>query len=80
VSDHHDTDLRTAGGAFVIMATNTMHKVAPQIEAALSVPFIDIVDVTADAITAAGLETVGLLGTETAVSEPFYTGRQVDPR
>jgi aspartate racemase len=72
------TDLEAAGAAFVIMATNTMHRVAPEIEAALSVPFVHIVDVTADAITTAGVETVGLLGTETVMTERFYRDRLAD--
>ncbi|MFB6296417.1 MAG: aspartate/glutamate racemase family protein [Halobacteriales archaeon] len=68
-------DLEAAGAAFVVMATNTMHKVAPRIEATLSVPFVHIVDVTADAITDAGLETVGLLGTQTVMGGSFYRDR-----
>jgi Aspartate racemase len=52
-----------AGGAdFVVMATNTMHKVAPAITSALSVPFVHILDVTADAVRDAGVDTVGVLG------------------
>lgn len=68
-----------AGGAdVVIMATNTMHKVAPQITAALSVPFLHIVDVAADAIGAAGIDTVGVLGTQATMEGAFYRDRFAD--
>ncbi|ELZ05038.1 aspartate racemase [Natrialba chahannaoensis JCM 10990] len=49
------TQLEAAGADFVVMATNTIHKVAPMIRAALTVPFVHIVDVAADAISAAGI-------------------------
>lgn len=71
-------ELEAAGAAFVIMATNTMHRVAPQIEAALSVPFVHILDVTADALTAAGIDTVGVLGTKPVMSGAFYRDRLAD--
>jgi len=68
-------DLEAGGAEFVIMATNTMHKVAPQIAESISVPFFHIVDVTADAIAAAGLDTVGVLGTDAVMSKSFYRDR-----
>jgi aspartate racemase len=68
-------DLEAGGAEFVVMATNTMHKVAPRITEALSVPFVHIVDVTADAVLAAGLDTVGVLGTRTTMEDPFYRDR-----
>jgi aspartate racemase len=71
-------DLAAADVELVVMATNTMHRVAPGIEAALPVPFVHIVDVTADAITAAGLDTVGLLGTDAVMSGTFYRERLAD--
>jgi aspartate racemase len=52
-----------------------MHKVAPRITDALSIPFVHIVDVTADAIREAGLETVGVLGTQTTMEAAFYRDR-----
>jgi len=67
--------LEAGGAECVIMATNTMHKVAPRITEALSVPFFHIVDVTADAISAAGIGTVGVLGTQTTMEDPFYRER-----
>jgi aspartate racemase len=68
-------DLEAGGAEVVIMATNTMHRVAPRIEESLSIPFFHIVDVTADAISSAGLETVGVLGTDAVMSKPFYRDR-----
>jgi len=68
-------DLEAGGAEFVLMATNTMHRVAPAIERALSVPFVHIVDVTADAVSAAGLDTVGVLGTDAVMTGDFYRDR-----
>lgn len=67
--------LEAASADFVVMATNTMHRVAPAIEAALDVPFVHIVDVTADAIRAAGRSRVGVLGTKAAMESDFYRDR-----
>jgi aspartate racemase len=70
--------LEAAGAEFVVMATNTMHRVAPAIEAALDVPLVHIVDVTADAIREAGLSRVGVLGTKAAMESDFYSDRFAD--
>lgn len=68
-----------AGGAdFVVMATNTMHRVAPQLSGALTVPFVHIVDVAAEAIADAGIDTVGVLGTRETMEMPFYRERFAD--
>lgn len=68
-----------AGGAdFVLLCTNTMHKVAPAIEAVLDVPFVHIVDPTAEALRQAGISKVGLLGTRFTMEQDFYTGRMRD--
>ncbi|WP_439025393.1 aspartate/glutamate racemase family protein [Haloarchaeobius sp. DT45] len=65
-----------AGGAdFVIMATNTMHRVVPAITDALSIPFHHIVDATAHAAKTDGVHTVGVLGTKPVTEEPFYRER-----
>lgn len=69
------TDLEAAGADVVIMATNTMHRVAPAIEDALSVPFVHIADPTAEAIRGAGLDTVGVLGTAAVMTDAFYADR-----
>jgi aspartate racemase len=66
------TDLEAAGADLVVMATNTMHRVAPSIENALSIPFVHIVDPTAATIRDAGIDTVGVLGTEAVMTGDFY--------
>ena len=65
--------LQRAGAGALLLATNTMHKVAPQIEAATGVPLLHIADVTARAIRAAGLTRVGLLGTAFTMEQDFYS-------
>ena len=67
--------LQTAGADFLLLATNTMHKVAPAIERAVRIPLLHIVDATAEAIKQQGLHTVGLLGTRFTMSDGFYTER-----
>jgi aspartate racemase len=67
--------LERAGADMILLCTNTMHVVAPAIEAALDVPFIHLADTTASAIEAAGLETVALLGTRYTMEQDFYRGR-----
>jgi aspartate racemase len=62
----------------VVLCTNTMHKVADAIIAALDIPFLHLVDVTADAISAQGLQNIALLGTRSTMSEPFYRERMAD--
>ena len=68
--------LEAAGADFLVLCTNTMHKVAGAIEASASVPLLHLGDVTADAVRSAGLDTVALLGTAfTMSSQDFYRGR-----
>jgi len=67
--------LELVGAELVVLCTNTMHKVASTIEAALSVPLLHLGDVTAAAVLAAGIDTVGLLGTRFTMQEPFYRER-----
>jgi aspartate racemase len=68
-----------AGGAelvlLVLLCTNTMHRVAGEVEAAIGVPFLHIADPTAEAICAARIATVGLLGTRYTMEQDFYRGR-----
>jgi aspartate racemase len=64
-----------AGADFLVLCTNTMHKVAPQIEAAVRIPLLHIADATASRVKAAGLGCVGLLGTRFTMEEDFYRGR-----
>lgn len=67
--------LRGAGADFLVVCTNTMHKVAPAIEAAVDIPLLHIADPTAAAIVAAGFNTVGLLGTRFTMEQDFYRDR-----
>ncbi|MEU6235064.1 aspartate/glutamate racemase family protein [Kitasatospora sp. NPDC047058] len=67
--------LEAAGAELLLLCTNTMHKVAGTIEAAVSVPLLHLADATADAVRAAGLRTVGLLGTAFTMEQDFYRGR-----
>lgn len=67
--------LATAGADFLVLCTNTMHLVAPAIEAAAGVPLLHIADPTADAVKAAGCTTVGLLGTRFTMEQAFYKDR-----
>jgi aspartate racemase len=67
--------LEAAGAAFLVMCTNTLHKVAPLIEAAVGIPLLHIADPTALEIKRAGHTTVGLLGTRFTMEESFYRDR-----
>lgn len=68
-----------AGGAdFVVICTNTMHKMADDVESAIGIPLLHIADATADAIKAQGLTRIGLLGTRFTMEEDFYRGRLVE--
>lgn len=66
------TALERSGADFVIMACNTAHVVAPQLEARLRVPFIHIADVLGEALAEAGISRVGLLGSLVVSEMPFY--------
>jgi len=67
--------LEAAGAELIVLCTNTMHKVADQIEAAIAVPFLHLADTTAKAILDEGLDTVGLLGTKFTMEQDFYRDR-----
>lgn len=70
--------LETAGASFLLLCTNTMHKVAASIEAAISIPLLHIADPTADQIRLAGHSTVGLVGTRFTMEQAFYRDRLVE--
>ena len=70
--------LEKAGCDFIILATNTMHKMADQIEAAINIPFLHLADATADRIVEQGLSTIGLLGTRYTMELEFYKQRLED--
>jgi aspartate racemase len=67
--------LEKAGSDFLVLCTNTMHKVAPEIEAAVSIPLLHIADPTAAEIKQAGYKIVGLLGTRFTMEQTFYRDR-----
>lgn len=67
--------LEAAGADFLVLCSNTMHKVAPRIEAAVGIPLFHIADPTAEEIRRAGLSTVGLLGTRFTMEQDFYRDR-----
>jgi aspartate racemase len=67
--------LELAGAELIVLCTNTMHKVAAPIEAAVSVPFVHLGDTTAHAVRAAGITRVGLLGTIFTMEQDFYADR-----
>lgn len=70
--------LQAAGADFLVLCTNTMHKVADVIENAVAIPLLHIADPTAEAIKHAGLKTVGLLGTKFTMEQDFYRSRLVE--
>lgn len=67
--------LQNAGAGVIVLCTNTMHVVAPAIEAAIDVPFLHLADATAQVVERSGLTTVGLLGTRYTMEHDFYRGR-----
>jgi len=67
--------LEAAGAELLLICTNTMHKVAGQVEAAVRIPLLHLADTTAAAVRAAGLRRVGLLGTAFTMEQDFYRGR-----
>ncbi len=67
--------LQDTGAQCLLIGTNTMHKLAPEVQADTDIPLIHIADVTADAILAQGLDTVGLMGTRFTMEEAFYVQR-----
>ncbi|WP_343610611.1 aspartate/glutamate racemase family protein [Novosphingobium sp.] len=72
------TRLEAAGADLLLICTNTMHKLAGAVEAAVSIPLLHIADPTAEAIKAQGLTKVGLLGTAFTMEQDFYKGRLTD--
>jgi len=67
--------LERAGAEFLVLCTNTMHKVAPAIEASVRLPLLHIADATAERIQTAGVTRVGLLATRFTMEQDFYRGR-----
>jgi aspartate racemase len=71
-------NIQAAGADFLLICTNTMHKVAPQVEAAIDIPLLHIADATAKVLTHEKIENVGLLGTAFTMEQGFYKGRLVE--
>ncbi|MBL8063541.1 MAG: aspartate/glutamate racemase family protein [Anaerolineales bacterium] len=69
--------LERGGADFIVLCTNTMHKLADQIIANVNIPFLHIADATAEKIVAAGMKRIGLLGTRFTMEHDFYKGRLI---
>ena len=70
--------IERAGADCVLIATNTMHKVAPMVESTTQIPLLHIADATAQSIQKAGLQKVGLLGTRFTMEQDFYKNRMTE--
>ncbi|RSM56690.1 aspartate/glutamate racemase [Actinoplanes sp. ATCC 53533] len=67
--------LEAAGADLVVLCTNTMHKVADEVQARIGIPLLHLADATAAAVSRSGLRTVGLLGTAFTMEQDFYRQR-----
>lgn len=74
----HAVQIEAAGANFLVICTNTMHIVTPQIEAAIDIPILHIADATAEVLVQEDIRAVGLLGTAFTMEEEFYKGRLQD--
>ncbi len=70
--------LEGAGADFILIATNTMHKIAPLVMKNINIPLVHIADVTADAIIKENIDTIALIGTKYTMTEDFYKQRLID--
>lgn len=70
--------VESGGADFLMICTNTMHKVAPQIESSLTIPLLHIADATAEQLQHDGIIKVGLIGTKFTMEQDFYKGRLTD--
>lgn len=71
-------DLEKGGADFIVLCTNTMHKVANEIIKNVNIPFLHIADATAQKVKEAGIQKIGLLGTRFTMEHDFYKGRLVE--
>ncbi|KAB7887325.1 aspartate/glutamate racemase family protein [Poseidonibacter ostreae] len=71
-------NIEAAGADFLLICTNTMHKVAPIIEKSINIPILHIADATAEILLEKEIKTVGLLGTAFTMEQDFYKGRLED--
>lgn len=70
--------VESAGADFLLICTNTMHKVAPAVASAIQIPLLHIADATAEKLVDQGIKSVGLLGTAFTMGQDFYQGRLTD--
>ncbi|GAG84773.1 unnamed protein product, partial [marine sediment metagenome] len=70
--------LEKAGANLIIICTNTMHKMAEEVESSITIPLLHIADATAEKIKEKDFKKVGLLGTKFTMEEDFYKGRLID--
>lgn len=70
-------DLERGGADFIVLCTNTMHKLADQMTSNVSIPLLHIADATAEKIVAAGIKRIGLLGTRFTMEHDFYKGQLI---
>ena len=71
-------NLKKAGADFLLICTNTMHKVAPQVAARIAIPLIHIAEATAEVLKQQDITTVGLLGTKYTMTQDFYKQKLID--
>jgi len=70
--------LENGGADFVVICTNTMHKMADDVQSSINIPLLHIADATAEKIKAQGLKKIGLLGTKFTMEGDFYKGRLIN--
>ena len=68
-------NLENGGGDFIVLCTNTMHKVAEEIQSNVKIPFLHIAEATGQRVKDSGIQTIGLIGTRFTMEEEFYKGR-----
>ena len=71
-------NLEKAGADFILICTNTMHKVADAVQKRISVPILHIAEVTADVLKSEGIKKVGLLGTKYTMTQDFYKAKLIE--
>ena len=71
-------NLEKAGADYIVICTNTMHKVAPQIQSRISIPIIHIAEATAEELKVKGISKVGLLGTKYTMTQEFYKNKLIE--
>lgn len=67
--------LEAAGADFIVICTNTMHKIADEIQSSIQIPLLHVADITAQQVLLNGIEMVGLLGTRYTMEQDFYKSR-----